>query len=77
MASIEQRLARLEARRPPASAEPDLAAEAEEYGAPLWTVDGRRAYGRMEDGMHWLTILDTDGSHMISYVSAFDPASRA
>ena len=76
MASIEQRLARMEARVGQAPGEPDTAREEREYGRPLWTMGpgGHRAYGAMREGMHWLTIVEADGTPSIVYVSAFDPA---
>jgi hypothetical protein len=76
MASIEQRLARMEAHAGRAPGTPDIERETREYGTPLWTLgpQGHRAYGAMREGMHWLTIVEADGTPSIVYVSAFDPA---
>lgn len=75
MASIEQRLARMEARAGSSSGKPDLDREEREHGEPLWTMGpgGHRAYGAMREGMYWLTIVEADGTPSIVYVTAFDP----
>lgn len=76
MASIEQRLARMEARAGQVPAAADTEREEREYGRPLWTTGpgGHRAYGAVREGRHWMTVLGADGKPAIIYVSDFDPA---